>query len=181
MTDREVGWWIVGGLVLGVVSSYAATWLWNRGRCRCKGPAFGSPRRGFGADLPPADSDEPPPKPIPQKIQDAINEHISDEPSRQQVREQISLEDEPCSYKNGVLRVGDDDRFSGTPVWYYRGEILQFASGRFSLRYEGTVRRGYQREFATVREWRRHVDEAIARRQEKMAAEIARRRGKVGE
>lgn len=169
MTDREVGWWIVGGLVLGVVSSYAATWLWNRGRCHCKGPAFGSPRRGFGADLPPADPDDPPPKPIPQKIQDAINEHILGEEDRRRVLDQISLDEEPYSYRNGVLRVGEDDRHYGDPVWYYRGSFLQFETGRFSLRYSGTFRRGsLPREFATVREWKQRVDEEIARQQGKV-------------
>lgn len=290
MDGRSVGWWILGGLVVGVVSSYAAEWLWYRGRCRCRNHQFGSlrdprsirvapsvlhewqytegydeadlaedpdlaefvkalevaqatskpvrftpgavcyalqkdtgaidnlrdivesklysemssdiekrpfhrrvlrsldrleqqlialrsqtsakpiaglPPRGFGADLSPADPDEPEVKPIPPKIQAAIDEHILDEETRQQVRESISLDDEEYSYKGGVLRVGDDDRHYGTPSWYYRGQHLSFACGRFSLRYEGTVRRGYKREFATVREWKQHVDEEIARRQER--------------
>jgi len=35
MPKSAIGW-IVGALALGIASSYAATWLWNRGRCRCR-------------------------------------------------------------------------------------------------------------------------------------------------
>jgi len=36
MTGRQLALWFAGAFVLGVASSYAGTWLWNRGRCGCR-------------------------------------------------------------------------------------------------------------------------------------------------
>jgi len=35
MDRKTIAIWLGATFAVGIVSSYAATWFWNRGRCRC--------------------------------------------------------------------------------------------------------------------------------------------------
>lgn len=36
LTRGQIALWFASAFVLGVASSYAGTWIWNRGRCGCR-------------------------------------------------------------------------------------------------------------------------------------------------